>query len=100
VAVITKELAQGIARKLKAVIQSKKGSAHDLACVYYKGRLVAQFGIRRGSKKNLGHDHIPAAIHLAKRQAKLLGQCPMSEDDWLEVMREKELLGDESDPSN
>lgn len=45
-ATITKELAIKIAKKLGAEIQNR-GGAHDLAKVYYKGKLIAHFGIRR-----------------------------------------------------
>ena len=85
--IITKELAEKIAAKLGATIIS--GSAHDLACIYHEGVLIAQFGIRRGSEKDKGHDHVPEAIHLGPGKAKRLGQCPMTKKQWLDVMRQK-----------
>jgi len=87
-AAITKELAIKIAKKLGAEIQKREG-AHDLAKVHHKGKLIAHFGIRRGSRKDLGHDHIPEAIHIRTGQAKLLGLCPMLKDDWIKIMSEK-----------
>jgi hypothetical protein len=89
VPIITKELAEAIAKKLGAVIDSRPGRPHDLARIYHAGRVVALFGIRRGSGKNLGHDHIPSQIYVSTRQARLLGQCPMSREEWIEVMQEK-----------
>ena len=86
--VITKDLALAIVKKLKAQIVTGR-KAHDIALVRHEGKLIATFGIRRGSKKDQGHDHIPSAIFVRTGQAKLLGECPMSRDEWLEVLRSK-----------
>ncbi|HEV57868.1 MAG TPA: hypothetical protein ENN87_10300 [Phycisphaerales bacterium] len=86
-AVITKELAERIAHKLDA--QIVPGGAHDIARVVHDGRLVAFFGIRRGSKKDAGHDHIPSQVFLNPSKARLLGQCPLSKADWIRIIREK-----------
>ena len=92
-AVITKELAERIVRKLKArIITGKK--AHDIAQVYNDGKLVAWFGIRRSSNKDKGHDHIPEQIFLRPREAKLLGECPLSREEWLKILAGKGLLED------
>lgn len=90
-ALITKEHATQIARKLGAEIRSKR-KAHDLAVVYEGGIRVAQFGIRRGSKKNLGHDHLPFGLHLTTRKTLELAQCTLSRDDWIANLRDKGLL--------
>lgn len=84
---ITKELAKAIAKKLKAKMHP--GTNHDFAKVFHKGKLVAMFGIKRGSKKDSRHDYVSSQIYLHAREARLLGQCPFSRDDWLEVMLEK-----------
>ncbi len=87
-AAITKELALKIAKKLKAkVIKTKR--AHDIAQVFHNGKMVAHFGIRRDSKKDSGHDHVPESIFVRTREAKLLGQCPMSRDEWIRIITEK-----------
>ncbi|MSU78142.1 MAG: hypothetical protein EXS16_08605 [Gemmataceae bacterium] len=90
--IITKELALQIAKKLHAIVQSKKNRPHDLYSVYVDGLLVAQFGIRRGSEKDKGHDHIPSQIFLSPHEAKKLGICTMSYDDWITRMKEKERI--------
>lgn len=87
--IITKELAEKIVKKLKAKILKRGNRPHDLAQVFHKGRLIASFGVRRGSKKNLGHDHIPDQIYVSTREAKLLGQCPLSRDEWINILTEK-----------
>ncbi len=84
---ITKELAEEIAKKLKA--KKRTGTAHDIALIHHEGKLVASFGIRRGSRKDTGHDHIPGQIFLGARNARLLGECPLSRNDWLKIMGEK-----------
>jgi hypothetical protein len=82
---ITKEHARKIARKLGAQID-RSGKAHDLACVYHNGRLVATFGIRRGSKKDLGHGHIPGDLHLRPHDALRLANCPLSREAWIAML--------------
>jgi hypothetical protein len=84
---LTKDHAEAIARKLKAVMIS--GRKHDIAAIRYNGQSVAQFGIRRGSRRDQGHDYIPSQIHVTRQQAALLAQCPMSVEQWVAVMKEK-----------
>jgi hypothetical protein len=84
-AIINRELAEVIANKLGG--ERKDKTRHIWVTIRHNGVLIAQFGIRRGSDKELGHDHIPAQIHLHKRQAKLLGQCTMSQQEWIEEMK-------------
>ena len=87
-AIITKELALEIGKKLKAKIE-RQTKAHDIASVYHKGKMIAHFGIRRGSRRDLGHDHIPEQIFLRPREARLLAQCPLSREGWIKIMSDK-----------
>lgn len=66
----TKDHAQAIAGKLRAAIRS--GKKHDIALIKYNNQTIAQFGIRRGSRRDQGHDHIPGNIHVTRREAMLL----------------------------
>ncbi len=90
--IITKELAERIAVKLQAVANSKKNRPHDLYCVYHEGRLIAHFVIRRSPKKDQGHDHVPGQLRVSPNQARLLGQCPMSREEWIEEMKRKGVI--------
>jgi hypothetical protein len=90
--IITKELAESIARKLQAVRNPKKNRPHDLYVVYHGGHRIAHFGIRRSSSKDQGHDHVPGQIHVSPNQARLLGQCPMSRDEWVAEMVRKGVI--------
>jgi hypothetical protein len=72
------------------LVSGKK--AHDIAVVYHQGVQIANFGIRRGSNREAGHDHIPQQIFVSSRQARLLGQCPMSRDEWIKVLRDKGII--------
>ena len=84
---LTKDHAQAIARKLKAVMAP--GRKHDIAAVKYNGKTIAQFGIRRGSRCGQGHDYIPSQIHVTRQQAIFLAQCPMSFEEWVSIMTQK-----------
>jgi len=89
--IITKEHALSIAKKLKAEICQRGNRPHDIAMVFHEGRCIATLGIRRGSQKDLGHDHIPRDLHLGPHKARLLAQCPLSRDGWIEIMKQKAL---------
>jgi hypothetical protein len=88
--VITRNHAEAIAKKLKAVY--RKASAHTIAEIYEDGMLIADFGIRRGSNKEQGHDHVQKDLHVTSRDAKLLAQCPLTREAWLDLLRDKGLL--------
>ncbi len=87
---ITKQHAIAIAKKLKAVIREEK--AHSYADIFHNERLIAWFGIRRGSRNELGHDHIPRDLHINPHQARLLAACPLIREQWLKILGEKNLL--------
>jgi len=87
-AIITKELALEILKKLKGKVE-RQTKRHDIASVYHEGKMIAHFGIRRGSRKDLGHDHIPEQIFLRPREARLLAQCPLTREDWIKIISEK-----------
>ena len=97
--VITKELAEKIASKLGADVVKSDG-AHNIAFIYYNGVLIASFGIRRGSSKDLGHDHVTRDLHISPSQAKRLGQCPLSSDGYFAILREKGLLPAEEEATD
>ena len=86
--IITKELALRIAKKLKADVEPA-GKAHDMAYVYHEGRMIASFGIRRGSEKDKGHDHVSKDLHVGPHDARMLANCPLSREEWIEIMRSK-----------
>jgi hypothetical protein len=89
---LTKDHAKAIAAKLGATEQSKKGSPHDIQKIYHDGKLVASFGIRRGSKRNAGHDHIPRDLHVGPHFCLELATCTKYLNDWLSAMTKKQLL--------
>lgn len=84
---LDKAAAERIAEKLRAT--RKEGRDHELALIEVGGKLICQFGIRRGSRKGQGHDYIPNQIHVTMNQAKNLAACPMSRQEWLAVLLEK-----------
>jgi len=82
---ITKEMALEIGSKLDAEIIPK--SAHDLAKILYDGKVIAYFGIRRSSKKDKGHDHIPQDLHCTPHFCKKLADCTNTQEDWIDLMK-------------
>ena len=90
-AVITKELAIKIKKKLKAQVLGET-KAHQIVGVFHKGKLILEFGIRRSSNKEKGHDHISGLLFVSTHQARSLGQCPMSRKEWLEIIEDKGLV--------
>lgn len=94
---ITKEMALAIAKKLGATCKTKKNSPHDLWVIYHNGQRIAQFGIRRASKKDKGHDFIPGQIFIGPARTKLLAQCEVSKEEWLTELAEKGIIAPEAD---
>lgn len=91
---LNKDDAQRIAKKLKARIEA--GSAHDIAVIEYNGKHIADFGIRRGSRRDQGHGHIPSDIYLNLRDALSLAQCTLSYENWIQRMKDRGVI--EVDP--
>jgi hypothetical protein len=95
--IITKELAEKIADKLDATYEND--GSHQIAYIHYKGLLVAEFGIRRCSEKDKGHDYVPGQIHMTPGKAKHFAQCHISKEQWVELMQEKGIIPKEEDPN-
>lgn len=81
---ITKELALKIVKKLKAENTTDPNAAHDEYTFFYEGEPIAIIGIRRGSRKNLGHDHVPKDMNVGTGFAKQFAHCHKSVKDFLE----------------
>lgn len=78
-----------IANKLDASISER--SKHTIAKLSHDGRIVAQFGIQRGTK-NRGHSYIPGQIFVSRKEASELADCTLSRADWIAILRTKGLL--------
>lgn len=89
---ITKELAKKIVKKLKAAQINSSGTAHDEYLVEEDGIQIAIINIRRGSKKDLGHDYISKEIHVGPNEARNLANCPMSREQYIAKLRGKGIL--------
>lgn len=86
---ITKEMALKIVKKLKAKNISRKSSAHDEYGLEHDGRIVVVLGIRRGSEKDKGHDHLLNDLFLNAHHAKNLANCPLSREEYLRILQER-----------
>lgn len=69
----------------------RAGRKHDIMQVVVEGKLVAHFGIRRGSGEQ-GHDYVPAQLHLSRGWCWKLHDCTMSRSEYVAVLRGKGLL--------
>lgn len=78
--------AEAIARKLGAPIE--KGSKHDQAIIRYQGQIIARYGIQRASKAK-SHNYIPGQLFISPRQALDLARCPLSREQFWEILRTK-----------
>jgi len=87
--VIGKREAEDIAKKVRA--DRRAGRKHDVILVRHGGKLVAQYGIRRGSG-NPGHGYVAKQLHVSAQQARDLAKCPMSADQYFKVLTDKGLL--------
>lgn len=96
-ALFTREDAESCAEKLHAVIE--EGRAHTVAIVYYNGVRITQFGIRRGSRRDQGHGHLPSGVHLSPHHTRRLADCPMSYEEWIQTMKKKGLIP-KDEPAN
>jgi hypothetical protein len=72
--------ANKIAKKLNADFE--EGSAHRMAKISFQGKLVATFGIRRGSSKDLGHGHIPKELGLSYHDTLELAECTITAEEY------------------
>ncbi len=86
---ITKQMAKKIVSKLKATRADRHSTAHDLMVVTHDGKIIVSFGMRRGSKKELGHDHIPRELGVSMGFAKKLALCSKYRDDWIREMKNR-----------
>ena len=79
-------------KKLNAVAIKSSSKAHDLYVVEEYGIQIAILSIRRSSSMEIGHDYLKNDLYISPRQAKDLGQCPLSRDEYIAIMREKGIL--------
>jgi hypothetical protein len=89
-ATITKDHAIAIAKKLQGTL--KTGAKHDRVQIYHEDRLIAQYGIRRGSKKDSPHPYIPSQLSVSKPECYRLASCDLSREAWIEKLRDKGLV--------
>lgn len=87
---LTRDDAERIAAKLKG--NKHPGSKHEIVRLVYEGKLIGQFGTRRGSRKYQGHDFIPGRIHLSMHDTLSLAQCTFSYEDWIQRMKDKGVI--------
>ncbi len=98
--IITKELALRIIDKLKAK-KVRSGKAHDDYAFEYNGRIILQTSLRRGSEKDIGHDHMPGDLGMGPGKTKLFAQCNVTMKQYIKILKGQGLIeaeeGDEEE---
>ena len=80
----------GIAKKLDAEIT--EGRKHTKVLVVIDGVVIGRYGLSRSSKDQAA-GYIPKQIGwVTSRQARDLSHCPMSKEEYTEIIRKKGLL--------
>jgi hypothetical protein len=84
---LTQEDASAIAHKLKAErIPDARG--HERVRFWYNGKIIFQFGIRRGSKE-LPHSFIPFQMKISQKDCRLFRACNISLEAYIEILKSK-----------
>jgi len=92
---ITRDHAERIVKKLGGVLLPGKSSAHDVYEIRVNGLFVTTIGIRRSSKRDKGHDHVPREMCVGAHFAREFALCNHSVDDWANKLRERGLIPEE-----
>jgi hypothetical protein len=89
---LTVEDAENIAAKLGCRREEKRG--HPRVHVVLEGVIVGSYGWTRRSKKKEDNNtpYIARQIHLTSREAKDLADCPLTVDEYAEILRRKGIL--------
>ena len=83
---ITKQQTRTIIKKLKAVDVTGPSDAHDMYAIYHNGLLVASFGVRRSSKKDMPHPHVPGDLQVNEHYVREMVSCNKNREDWLQEL--------------
>ena len=90
---LTRDDALKIASKLGAQKDIKKRNRpHDLYIVRHNGRIIGQIGVRRGSNRDAGHDHISKNLRTPQQMCLGLAQCPVSREQWIAFLTSQNLI--------
>jgi hypothetical protein len=79
-----------IAQKLGA--QVTEGRNHTKVLVVIDNVVIGRYGLSRGTREQ-NHDYIAKQIgRIGPRRAKQLSLCPLSKEEYVEIIRDKGLL--------
>ena len=86
---LTQDYAEAIADKLACT--AHEGRSHKFYELFVDQKLIARFGVRRASREK-GHGHLPPQLHITQKQCRDLSKCPLSKEEYLQILRDKDLL--------
>ena len=64
----------------KFSVTQSNGAKHILIAVFYRGRRMAEYGIKHSPDRNASHNWIPEQLHLTQRQGFDLAKCTLTVD--------------------
>ena len=85
---------EAIARKLGA--ETRGGGSHDKVMIKHDGKLIAVYGLRRD--KHASHNYIPGQIFISHTQCRDLVACPLSVEQYFQILRDKHKIDDSNEP--
>ena len=83
---VTKEVAEKALKKLDAEEETPKDAAHPRYKIYHDGRMVAETGLRRSSKRDIPVPHVSKDLRVSVHFVLDLARCPRDKTDWLEEL--------------
>lgn len=86
---LTQDDAEAIADKLGCTFY--EGRSHKYYELFVDQKLIARFGVRRASREK-GHGHVPRELHVTQKQCRDLSKCPLTKDEYLQILRERNIL--------
>ena len=86
---LTQDYAEAIADKLGCT--PYEGRSHKRYELFVDDKLITRFGVRRASKEK-GHGHLPGELHITQKECRDLSKCPLSKDEYLQILRERNIL--------
>jgi hypothetical protein len=86
---LTQDDAEAIAEQLGCT--RHEGRSHKYYELFLDNKLATRFGVRRASKEK-GHGHLPRELHITQKQCRDLSNCPLSRDEYLQILRDMDVL--------
>jgi hypothetical protein len=81
---LTADDGRAIAKKLGATVEDD-AKKHEKVSVWFHGRMVARYGIRRASREK-SHNYISRELHISQSQTKELAACRITSEAYFQMI--------------